>query len=273
MPKALLNDLEIHYEVYGTGQQSLIILNGIMMSTASWKPFMSELGRYYQVILMDFIDQGQSSRSEALYTQELQVEAVRTVLDALKLEKSAILGISYGGEIAIQFSAKYPTRVSHAILANTTAFTHAQLREVGEQWIQAAQTHDGSVFFKATIPPIYSWMFYEREIDWLREREKMFVKMLNAQWYDAFIRLVKSAEFYDARALLSGIKCPLLIIGSEEDLITPIPMQRVIHEQIKGSKLCILPKCGHASMYEQPELFFGSVHGFLAFGDKTFQIL
>lgn len=273
MPKAHYMDLQIHYESYGEGSQTLVILNGIMMSTASWKPFMTVLSSHYQVILMDFIDQGQSSRMDAFYSQDLQVEAVRSVMDALHLEKCAILGISYGGEIAIQFSVKYPERVSHAILANTTAYTHAQLREVGEQWIQAAQTHDGSVFFKATIPPIYSWMFYERELEWLKEREKLFVRVLDTQWYDAFIRLVKSAESYDARALLNAIKCPVMIIGSEEDLITPIPMQRLLHEHIEGSKMCILPKCGHASMYEQPELFFGAVHGFLAFGDKTFQIL
>jgi len=273
MPKATCEAYQIHYESYGEGEEALIILNGIMMSTASWKPFIPKLSQSLRVVLMDFLDQGQSDEANADYTQSIQVKAVCAVMDALELKSCSVLGISYGGEVAIQLAAAEPKRISKLILANTTAYTHAQLKAIGDQWIQAAQTYDGHVFFKATIPPVYSWQFYEREIQWLNAREATFVSALSTNWYDGFVRLVRSAESYDARDLLKKIKCPVLVMGSEEDIITPIALQRAIANEIPHSNLCILPNCGHASMYEQPELFFSLVVGFLLLGDSNFKIV
>ena len=65
----------IHYEVYGEGKP-LIILNGIMMSTNSWVIFKDAFSKNNQLILVDFLDQGQSCRMTSSYTQKDQVEEI-----------------------------------------------------------------------------------------------------------------------------------------------------------------------------------------------------
>ena len=50
----------VYYEVHGDEGQPLVILNGIMMSTASWKSFIPNFSRNNVAILVDFLDQGQS---------------------------------------------------------------------------------------------------------------------------------------------------------------------------------------------------------------------
>ena len=54
-------DKQIYYDVQGEGKP-ILILNGIMMSTKSWEPFMPTLKENNQIIRVDFLDQGQSDK-------------------------------------------------------------------------------------------------------------------------------------------------------------------------------------------------------------------
>src|SRR5690606_37473892 len=93
----------VFYEVVGSGEP-VLVLNGIMMSTKSWEPFKPFLSQQFQLIFVDFLDQGQSDACDAHYTQDVQVELVKALLDHLSIEKIHVVGISYGGEVALQFA-------------------------------------------------------------------------------------------------------------------------------------------------------------------------
>jgi pimeloyl-ACP methyl ester carboxylesterase len=125
-----------------------------------------------QVILVDFLDQGQSDRLEGqVYDQSIQVRLLVALLDHLKLPKASFAGISYGGEVALRLAVDHPERVERLILLNTTAYTSPQLLDVGRAWNKAAATGDGQAYYYTTIPVIYSPSFYERKLDWMRRRE------------------------------------------------------------------------------------------------------
>lgn len=267
-----VNGKKAYYEVHGDRESTLVILNGIMMSCGSWQPFVSLLSQHFKVVLLDFYDQGKSDYLEETYTQDLQVELVKEAIVALDLQHVTLLGISYGGEVAMKFAVKYQDKIDKLILANTTAYTNQQLKAIGDAWVYAAKTHDGKQFFKNTIPPIYSMDFYEKNIDWLNAREGMFARLFDARWYDGFIRLVISAETHDARSEVNQIKVPTLLIGADEDIITPLACQVELNEAIENSRFVVIKNCGHASMYEKPIEFFSAVIGFAAIGEQTFKI-
>jgi len=267
-----VNSKKVYYEIHGDGENSLVILNGIMMSSSSWQPFIPMLKENVRVVLIDFFDQGKSDYLENQYTQEVQVDLVNEVIQALDLKQVTLLGISYGGEVAMKVAIKYPFAVNRLILANTTAYTSHQLKAIGDSWINSAKTYDGKQFFKTTIPPIYSMDFYERKIEWLEAREKMFVKLFDPKWYEGFIRLVISAETHDERGRLSEISVPTLIIGSDMDTITPLFFQEELNALIPHSTFLVIRNCGHASMYEKPTEFFSAVLGFMITADITFTI-
>lgn len=263
-----LDGKRAYYEVHGENDKTLMILNGIMMSTSSWLPFIPMLTKTAKVVLVDFFDQGKSDFMSEDYTQDIQLELVEALLDALDLEQVTLLGISYGGEIAMKCRT---SRVSQLILANTTAITDEALKAIGNNWINAARTFDGSQFFNATIPPIYSKGFYNVRIDWLSEREKMFKIAFKPAWYEGFIRLVRSAESHDERLRLNEIKIPTMIIGAEEDVITPLKCQSDLNAAIRDSKFVVISDCGHAAMYEKPTEFFSVVVGFMMCGYDQFK--
>lgn len=263
---------KVYYEVHGNSSEVLVLLNGIMMSCASWQPFIGMLIKHVKVVLIDFFDQGKTEHIEGNYTQEVQVELVKEVLETLDIKQVTLLGISYGGEVAMKYAARYGDSLSRLILANTTAFTDPQLKAIGESWINAARTYDGKQFFKATIPPIYSSDFYERQADWLIARERLFDKVFDNKWYDGFIRLVMSAETHDERLSICHIDVPTLIIGADQDGITPLSRQEQLNACIPNSRLLVIKNCGHAAMYEKPTEFFTTVLGFMMLADESFTL-
>lgn len=254
------NGKTIYFEVHGSGKP-LVILNGIMMTTKSWAPFLKEISEHHQVILLDFIDQGQSDSAIVSYKQIQQVEVLKGLLDHLQLSEVMLFGISYGGEVALQFVIKYPEKVERLLLFNTCAETNYWLEEIGKSWIEAMHSPLG--FYLATIPVIYSPVFFNQRRQWMEKRKELLVELFSTSVYlERMKRLIQSAEGYDVKAQLQQITCPTLIVGAEFDMVTPLEQQKFIHQQIPNSNFTVIPNSGHASMYEKPDEFLTLLLGF-----------
>ncbi|MCL2704261.1 MAG: alpha/beta hydrolase [Defluviitaleaceae bacterium] len=252
----------IYYEEHGSGEP-LIVLNGIFMSCMSWMAFVPAFSAEFRLILVDMLDQGRSSMMDAEYTQELQTEVILALYEHLGLEKAHIMGISYGGEVAMKLAAAYPGKVGRMILSNTAAHTSHWLRDIGRSWEYAYQSRDGSQFFKTCVPIVYSPGFYDANHDWMSAREDLFSKFFGAEVYDAFGRLTRSAETHDARPDLDKITAPALVISSEFDFITPPYQQKELVSAMPNASHILIPGAGHALMYEKPNEFTAAVIGFL----------
>ena len=253
----------VYYEVHGDEGQPLVILNGIMMSTASWKSFIPNFSRNNVAILVDFLDQGQSERMTESYTHEIQVSVLESLLDMLLYEKYTVMGISYGGEVAIQYAVKRPDRVRSLILANTCMRTSDWLRKIGDGWNAVAKTGVGEAYYLTTIPVIYSTEFYEREAAWMDRREETLIPYFSRpDVLESLIRLTDSSRDYDYTDRVGEISCPTLIISCSEDGLVPPTEQIMLHQRIKGSHYVTINGSGHASMYEDPASFTALVLGF-----------
>ncbi|MGD9909181.1 MAG: alpha/beta fold hydrolase [Candidatus Izemoplasmatales bacterium] len=263
----------VFYEIDGEGKP-LIILNGIMMSTKSWQPFIPSLKEYFKVIRLDFLDQGQSDKLVgATYTQTLQVDLLAAFISFLNLDKVNLCGISYGGEVALGFATKYPQMVNRLMLFNTTAYTSPWLQDIGRGWIAAGKTRDGKHYYQTTIPVIYSPTFYEQKLDWMKKREQVLIPVFsNPVFLDQMERLTLSAESYDVRDHLDLVKAPTMIVSAEQDYLTPMENQEYLHQHIENSHLVKIPFAGHASMYEKPLLFTSFVIGFFGVKDTIYPI-
>lgn len=258
---------DIYYIIDGdinSDKPVILFLNGIMMSTASWEQFKPAFTQSNTLIRFDMLDQGQSSKADTPYDQSIQVDILYQLLQELKLHKVHIMGISYGASIALQFAVKYPHFVDRLIIANAVMKTSSWLKAIGDGWNQVAKTRDGEAYYNISIPYIYSPLFYTQHINWMEQRKELLVPLFsNPAFLDAMTRLTISAETHNTEGQLENITANTLIIGSELDFLTPVFEQEVLHQQIPNSKLVIIPKCGHASMYEQPELFTTLVLGFI----------
>ncbi|WP_025724891.1 alpha/beta fold hydrolase [Acholeplasma granularum] len=257
-------DKNVYYDIKGEGNP-VLILNGIMMSTKSWEPFVHTISNNFMLIRLDFLDQGQSDSYETDYTQTVQVDLVKALLDHLNIDKVHLVGISYGGEVALQFALKYPNKLDRLIIYNSVAYTTKTLALTGHKWNEYAESRDTLNYYEATIPVIYSKEFNNKKAEWMANRKQILTNgaFKDTNFLDRMIRLTNSAENYDIRNNIKDITTPVMIVGAEDDYLTPLVHQRILNNNLPNSRLVILPNVGHASMYEVPEIFTTILIGFL----------
>lgn len=277
MAELIFQDKKVHYEVHGNVGEPIVLLNGIMMSTASWKPFIEGMTRNNTLVLVDFFDQGQSERMTESYDHSIQVELLDAVLEEVSAqlwyEKFTLMGISYGGEVAIQYALAHPNRVRRLVLANTCGRTSSWLKKIGDGWNEVAKAGSGYAYYLTTIPVIYSTKFFEDRADWMENREAFLTEYFGREDVrQALIRLTDSSVSYNVVDRLHEITCPTLIISSSEDVLVPPTEQQLLHEKIKGSVYVTINGSGHASMYEVPEAFAALTLGFANLPDSGIAI-
>lgn len=277
MAELIFEGKKVHYEIHGNGGEPVVLLNGIMMSTASWKPFIECMTKHNTLVLVDFFDQGQSERMTESYDHSIQVALLDAVLEEVSAqiwyEKFAIMGISYGGEVAIQYALQHPARVRRLVLANTCGRTSSWLKKIGDGWNEVAKGGNGYSYYLTTIPVIYSTKFYEDRAAWMDGREAFLTQYFSKpEVLQALIRLTDSSVTYNVVDRLHEISCPTLIISSSEDVLVPPTEQQLLHEKIKGSVYVTVNGSGHASMYEVPEAFATLTLGFANLPDSGIAI-
>ncbi|MDD2561199.1 MAG: alpha/beta hydrolase [Eubacteriales bacterium] len=257
----------VYYEVAGTGRP-LLMLNGIMMSTKSWEPFLQAITKSgSQPVLVDLLDQGQSEPMGKDFPIILQAKMLEAFLAHLGLLRVDVFGTSYGGEVALNLAALRPDLISRMVLANTVARTNAWLKEIGEAWILAG--NNPRAYYATTIPVIYSPDFYDRRALWMENRKNLLTgtAFASSDFQARMARLTRSAESHDVTNQLDKITCPVLLLSSQQDHITPPEEQAFLHECLPNAELVFLPKTGHASFYERPDLFTALLTGFLSHRD------
>lgn len=264
---------KVAYKITGKGEP-VILLNGIMMSMQSWENIIDPLSENFLVIRVDFLDQGHSDSIEEVYDQSIQVELVKQLLNHLNIEKINVIGISYGGEVALNFATTHQDMVNRLIVFNAVSHTNEELTKLGHLWNKYAEVKDSKNYYLETIPVIYSKHFKDNNKEWMNNRESLLINgaFSDEKFLNRMIRLTNSAENYDVRDKLLNLTVPVLIIGAEEDYLTPLSEQRELQSLIKNSKLVVLPSIGHASMYEDPFIFNAIIIGYLKTNQFDYKI-
>jgi len=255
--------LELYYEEHGRGEP-VVLLAGIMMNTASWAQHVPVLAQHVRPLLLDLRDQGRSAKMTAPYKLDAHVPDVVGLLDHVGLDVAHLVGLSYGGQVAQRVALAHPERVQSLVLVNTNHYIPNHLAEIGRAWATAAALHDGERFFQLAIPFIYSSAFYRDHLEALRQRQAMFKSLLTREWFEGFIRLCQSTE---GAALseedLGKIRMPTLLIGADEDIVTPVRLMEEMHRAIPGAEFATIPGAGHGAFLERAGEFLTLLLGFL----------
>jgi pimeloyl-ACP methyl ester carboxylesterase len=253
----------VYYESHGAGEP-VLLLNGLMMSTKSWAPFVENFSKNNRLILVDFFDQGQSARMTQSYDHGIQRALIGALLDHLGLKTVNICGISYGAEVGLGFAVQYPERVRRLALFNGAARTAPLLTDIGHAWNEAARLEGGLAYYLAAIPVIYSDTYYERQKDWMDKRQETLVPYFGKpEVKEALIRLTNSSENFNVTDELSRLTMPVLVVSADKDYLIPLREQETLVRGIKSAHHVVLSDCGHASMYEKPLLFCTLALGFI----------
>ena len=260
MPRVNVNDIEIYYEITGPEDGPVLVLsNGIMMSTASWAYQKADLSHHLRILLYDCRGMWRSDHPEGPYSMDQHADDLAGLLDAIKINKAHIGGISYGAEISMVFAKKYPEKTQSLIVIDGVSEIHPLLHAQTYPWLMAAQKKDPELLLRTSYPLNFAeeWIkanqvFIENSVERYAELDMDALENLMTAFYDL-----------DITAELSSIKAPTLVIAGEEDLIKGREYAKIIADQIPESEFVLVPGSGHALCLEKPAVLNTMLLGFV----------
>ena len=245
MPKAdasgyaPVNDIQMYYAVYGSGEP-LIMLHGGLGHSDVWGNQIPVFAQHFKVITADSRGHGRSTRSAQPYSYGLMASDVVALMDYLKIDKASIVGWSDGGIIGIDIAINHPERLNKlfAFGANTNV---AGLR-----------------------PDIDKSPVFNKYIEVAGEDYKRLSK--TPDQYDAFVQQISQmwATQPDYKPeQLAKINVPVAIADGEHDEAIRQEHDVEMSKAIPGAKLVILPGVSHFAFLQKPDLFNQAVLDFL----------
>ncbi|HMK30172.1 MAG TPA: alpha/beta fold hydrolase [Terriglobales bacterium] len=231
-----------------------------------WRHWWGELSRHHRVIRYDERGNGMSQRDVPHVSFETWVQDLKTVVDAVGLERFALLGISRGGAIAIAYAVRHPERVSHLVLYG--AFPAGLKHRGTPEKINARRALiDLTRLGWGLHNPAFCRMFTCRFIpnatpeheQWFDDLQRISTSPENAA------RLMETDDEIDVRSLLPLVRVPTLVVHCDRDRAVPAECGRQIAAAIPGARYVSLPSTNHLILEEEPawRIFLEELDSFL----------
>ncbi len=247
--------LGMHYLEGGAGHP-VIFLHGLGAASESWRATATALATDLHVLVPDQIGFGASDKPLLDYSNAMLVDFLAEFMDDTGLEKASLVGHSMGGRVASLFALRHPERVERLVLVSGAAYKPDYdpevLRALGFNTLEEAHR-------------LLTLLYYD---DSTRATEaaarKMFAERVRSGSGYTLGRMLDSYRRGEGFADdLSPITAPTLIVWGKEDEIATPSAARAAHNQIKGSSLILLERCGHLPMVEAPDELTAALKQFL----------
>jgi pimeloyl-ACP methyl ester carboxylesterase len=267
MSKILVGTISLYYEEAGSGIP-ILFLHEFAGDWRSWEPQMRFFSSRYRAITFSargYLPSGVPDSPEA-YSQDLQIEDLKGLLDVLRIDRAHLCGLSMGSNTALFFGLKYPDRVRSLTIAgsgygsgkNRQEF-HQRVAEVagkilkgGMKGVSESYTQ-GPARVQLQNKNPRAWEEFRRQFEEHSAKGSAFT-FLGVQG--------KRPSIIDLGDQLKKMSLPVLIILGDEDepgIEGSFFMKRIIPR----AGLEVYPRSGHLVNLEEPERFNRSVLDFI----------
>jgi 3-oxoadipate enol-lactonase len=246
----------IFYEVSGAGEP-VVLIHAFSVDRRMWAPQIASLEKRFRVVRYDQRGHGKSDGPSAPYAQH---EDLRSVLDALGIDKATLIGLSAGATTATDFAIAYPNRVVRVVLASPGLSGYVPSAPL--TWTQpvfkAAGAGDaaGAARLWADTPI----MALRNDLSAAATVNDLV--MSNTRLWTYMANPVQPL-MPPAIKRLSEVKCPALVILGEQDLPHIKEVAGLLVNGIAGARLVTIPRAGHMVNLDARDTFNQAVESFL----------
>jgi len=232
----------IYTEIHGEGED-LLLVPGLGGRAQFWAAQVKPLAKHFRVILHDHRGTGRSSRSNIVYGAKQMAEDLLRVMDGLKIAAAHLVGHSTGGAIGQHIALSAPQRLNKLVLSCSWCGPDplfVQLFETRKQILISCGP--GAYYFTGTVLATPSWYLQSR---FTSARDFMESRMKDFPGLEIELSRLSAVMSHDLRSHVHKIKAPTMVIGAEDDQITPPGFSEELARRIPGARLTLLPKGGH----------------------------
>jgi 3-oxoadipate enol-lactonase len=262
---------DVWYEYFGDGtREAVALLNGLAMSTRAWYGFLPLLLDDYDVLLYDYLGQGESSKPDEPYSITRIAQFLTAIMDEMSVEKIHSMGISYGGFIALEHARQFHRRL-HTLTLSGIILSREELFEQYEA-ISLRFYRESPERFDLYTEYMYEKIFGEPFVRRVtRAGLEPMRQRFNERYRDdvhCLIRLTEAQEEYfgelDRRMPeYRAVTTPVLIMPGEQDRAIPLWAQKKMLDVFPNSRWELIPEAGHVVYLERPEVFFPTLKAFM----------
>ncbi len=267
MPKILVNGIHLYYEEAGRGIP-ILFLHEFAGDWRSWEPQMRFFSSRYRAITFSargYLPSDVPDSPEA-YSQNLQVEDLKGLLDVLRIDQAHICGLSMGSYTTLLFGSNYPDRARSLTIAgsgygsgkNRQEF-HQRVAEIADKMLQGGMKAvsegytQGAARVQLQNKNPRAWEEFRRQFEEHSAKGSAFT-FLGVQR--------QRPSITDLGDQLQKMTPPVLIILGDEDELG-IEGSFFMKRNISRAGLEVFPRSGHVVNLEEPERFNRSVLDFI----------
>ena len=254
------NGHDCDYISFGSGDDVLIMLPGVGDGFKTAKGVAVPFSIMYRCFAKAFKVLVFSRRNRMLkgFTTKDMADDIAVIMEKLGINAAHVFGVSQGGMIAQQMAIRHPDKVKSLVLAVAASRPNDTMRDSLSTWLNMADTGDYKGIMLDTAERSYTGAYLERG-----RKLNNLLALAKPKDYTRFRILCESCLEHDAHDELSGISCPVLVIGAAEDKVLGGESSKELASGIPGAELYMYEGYSHG-VYEQAKDFNARVLEFLA---------
>jgi len=219
-----------------------------------WKHWIAELTKYHRFVRYDERGNGLSDWDVKDISLDAWVQDLETVVDAARLDRFALMGISQGGAPAITYAVRHPERVSHLILIG--AYSRGWEYRESSEALKARHAFETLVRLDwGSKNPAFAFNFANLYLpqDATLEHQQWFnnLRHVSASPENA-ARIMEACDKIDVRALLGLVSVPTIVFHSDGDRAVPPEEGRILAAEIPNARFVPLPGANHVLLANEP---------------------
>jgi pimeloyl-ACP methyl ester carboxylesterase len=187
------------------------------------------------------------------------VEDLREFLDWFGLERPPILGVSFGGVLALELAMRWPNRMQALITQGVGArFERGLLQQVAGWVLSRYPLPSDSPF----VNQFFNLLFGTRQ-----KPGPLFEFVTRQCWQtdqSVMTHRFQLVESFDPGSRLQSVRVPTLLMAGDRDLLASPQSLRQLVGGIENAKRVVLPVCGHLAFVTRPERVAEEVECFLS---------
>jgi pimeloyl-ACP methyl ester carboxylesterase len=215
------------------------------------------------IISVDLRGHGESYPFDGTYRMDLLAEDCHRLLDDLHVNAPVVVcGLSMGGYVTLALYRIYPELFNGMILTSTRSGSDSPEGKANrDAGVKNVQVHGVAYIVDNMLPKLVSPVTFASNKPLVNTIDDI---MLETSVNGVVGALQGMRDRPDSTPLLSQLQCPVLIVHGADDQLIPVSEAKLMHQQLPGSRLVVIPEAGHLPNLEQPELFNQAVREFLS---------